>query len=500
MPPRIPSHLSLYLISNSCSRTSSVASSSRCTSVCLSKESKRLLSTATVPRARKRGLFKGCRCPDELPVKKRNFHSSSPSSASAKDPYEVLGVPRSATASEIKKKYYELARKHHPDTNKEPSSKDRFVEIQAAWDTLGDEKKRAAYDQYGSASQQAGFDPNAFAGRGPFGAGGFGGFQDFAQAFGGNPRGQADLFETIFGSCVWGEDLESSLNLSFVDACKGATRTVNVTPIVDCHTCAGTGLKKGSQLSTCGTCGGTGTRTFVIDSGFQMASTCNTCHGTGTVVPKGAHCGSCDGMGKVKERKTVEVKVPSGVEDGMTIHAPVSGRGTPGDLLVRVNVAPSKLFRRQGTNLYHETRIPLHTALLGGKVRVPTLDGDVDVKVPSGTQPGEEAVLKGRGVPNVFGGSKGDLYVMFGVQLPRTLTPRQREILQQFADEIEGRAARPKAETKGTSSTAPPKPPPVNDLNESKSTMADDTSSSGGGGEGFFGWLGKLKDAALGRR
>ena len=191
---------------------------------------------------------------------------------------------------------------------------------------MGDEKKRAAYDQYGSASQQAGFDPNAFAGRGPFGAGGFGGFQDFAQAFGSNARGQADLFETIFGSAFGGggrprassspsqgEDLESSLNLSFVDACKGTSRTVNVTPIVDCHTCSGTGLKKGSHRSACGTCGGTGTRTFVIDSGFQMASTCNTCQGTGTVVPKGSQCGSCDGMGKVKERKTVEVKVPSGM-------------------------------------------------------------------------------------------------------------------------------------------------------------------------------------------
>jgi len=160
----------------------------------------------------------------------------------------------------------------------------------------------------------------------------------------------------------------------------------------------------------------------------------------------------------------VTVAIPPGAEDGMMVRVeaagdmPVSGKGTPGNLIVRVHVMPSKLFRRQGINLFHEARIPLHTALLRGRVRVPTLDGDVELRVPAGTQPGEEAVLKGRGVPHLHGGSKGDLYVSFAVQLPRSLTPRQREILMQFADDIEGRAPSSLRSSSTGSSTSPSDP------------------------------------------
>lgn len=197
-------------------------------------------------------------------------------------------------------------------------------------------------------------------------------------------------------------------------------------------------------------------RTHIIDSGFQMASTCSTCQGTGTTVPPGSQCNSCAGLGQVRTRKSVKVDIPAGVEDGMTIRvpsmgdSPASGKGRPGDLLVRVNVASSKVFRRQGPNLHHEARVPLHAALLGGRVRVPTLDGDVDVRIPAGTQQGEEMILKGRGASSVFGRDKGDLFVTFAVQLPRMLTPRQREILQQYADDVEGR--RPAAPNVSTSS------------------------------------------------
>ncbi|KDQ20650.1 hypothetical protein BOTBODRAFT_26656 [Botryobasidium botryosum FD-172 SS1] len=397
---------------------------------------------------------------------KHTFHSSNVSRAPLKDPYEVLGVKKDATQAQIKKTYYQLAKKYHPDTAKDQTSKDRFVEIQAAYDILSDEKKRSAYDRYGSASQQPGFDADGFANGGPFGAGGFGGFQDFGGPFGaGGGRSQADIFETLFGSAFGGggrarggragfgeapptrgDDIGTNLNLSFLDACKGVNRTVNVTPVVDCSSCSGSGLKTGATRSVCSTCNGTGMRTYVIQSGFQMASTCTSCQGSGTTVPKGSQCGGCSGLGKVKVKKTVNVEVPAGVEDGMTIRVPgagdmpVSGKGSPGDLLVRVNIAPSKAFRRQGTNLYHDARIPVHTALLGGKVRVPTLDGDVEVRVPGGTQNGEECVLKGRGLPPLYGGEKGDLYVAFGIQIPRALTKRQREILQQYADDVEGRA------------------------------------------------------------
>ncbi|TDL28796.1 DnaJ protein [Rickenella mellea] len=395
---------------------------------------------------------------------RRNFHSSAPVASTPKDPYQVLGVPTDAPQPQIKKSYYELARKYHPDTNKDDGAQEKFVEIQTAYDTLSDEKKRAAYDRYGAASQQPGFDPDAFSNaNGPFGAGGFGGFQDFGSAFGAaGGRGGADLFEQLFGSAfgsrgrgkgpgfndnIRGDDLQASIGVSFLDAARGTTRTINITPVVNCSSCSGSGLKPGAKRSSCSTCGGSGTRTFVIDSGFQMASTCPTCQGTGSVVPRGGQCNDCSGMGKVRARKSVSVDIPAGVEDGMTIRvpgegdAPISGKGAKGDLLVRVNVAASKAFRRQGVNLHHEARIPLHTALLGGRVRVPTLDGDVDVRVPGGTQQGEEMVLKGRGVTPVFGGDKGDLFVTFAVQLPRSLSKRQREILQQYAEDVEGRHA-----------------------------------------------------------
>ncbi|KIK71338.1 hypothetical protein GYMLUDRAFT_33489 [Collybiopsis luxurians FD-317 M1] len=385
---------------------------------------------------------------------KRMFHASAPHTA-PKDPYEVLGVKRDASAAEIKKTYFSLARKYHPDTNPDKDAQNKFLEIQEAYDILKDDKKRATYDQYGSASQQPGFDPNAFSGFG--GGAGFAGFQDFANAFaGGGRRGApSDLFEQLFSGFGGGSrsrgpqrgaDVESYLSITFLEACKGTTRKVTISPVVDCGTCSGSGLKAGAKRTTCSTCGGSGTRTFVIDSGFQMASTCNDCNGVGSTVPRSGQCGSCGGVGKVRTRKTVDVSIPPGVEDGMVIRipnsgdAPISGSGKPGDLLVRLNVAPSKQFQRQGANLYHTVKIPLHTALLGGRVRVPTLDGDVDVRVPSGTQPGEEMKLRGRGVPRVDRNVSGDLFVTFSVQLPRSLSDKQRKLLQEYADDIEGRS------------------------------------------------------------
>uniref|UniRef100_A0A0W0FY07 DnaJ homolog 1, mitochondrial n=1 Tax=Moniliophthora roreri TaxID=221103 RepID=A0A0W0FY07_MONRR len=444
MPPRLPSAgFSSFIAFYSCSTSKSTLSSrpihfyrSRC------------LHSSTQPFSRRFTY------PKKI-SHKRHFHAT-PATGASKDPYEVLGVKRDASAADIKKTYFALARKYHPDTNPDKNAREKFVEIQEAYDILKDEKKRAAYNQYGSASQQPGFDPNAFSGA--FGgAGGFG-FQDFASAFGGaRPGAQSDLFEQLFGGFGGGRtrggfsgpsrgaDLESSVTVSFLEACKGTKRTVNISPVTDCSSCSGSGLKPGAKRSTCTTCGGSGTRTFVIETGFQMASTCGSCHGTGSTVPRSGQCSSCGGVGKVRVRKTVTVEIPPGVEDGMTIRvpnsgdAPISGKGSAGDLLVRVNVTASKQFQRRGDNLYHEARIPMHTALLGGRVRVPTLDGDVDVRVPGGTQQGEEMVLKGRGVPSVYNGKNGDLFVTFRVMLPRSLTKRQRQLLQEYADDVEGR-------------------------------------------------------------
>lgn len=233
--------------------------------------------------------------------------------------------------------------------------------------------------------------------------------------------------------------------------------------MVDCETCTGSGLKAGEKKSQCPACRGSGQRTFQVQ-GMVMASTCQTCGGTGSTIPKSARCGECDGVGKVKEKKVLDVEIPAGVEDGMMIRVPgagdkpLSASGPAGDLLVRVLVKPSSVFRRQGVNLYHDAKVPLHIALLGGIIRIPTLEGDVDVKVKNGTQNGEEAVLKGRGVKSVYGGrrnERGDLIVCWKVQIPRcvisayrtsyaynqirSLTPFQRKILQAYADDIEGR-------------------------------------------------------------
>ncbi|KAK0505961.1 DnaJ protein [Armillaria luteobubalina] len=391
-------------------------------------------------------------CPSRI-AERRHFHAS-PVSAAPKDPYSVLGVNKDATAAEIKKVYFSLARKYHPDTNPDANARDKFVEIQEAYDVLKDEKKRAAYDQYGSTSQQPGFDPNSFSQAFRNGQG-FGGFKDFSSGFGPEMGGGSSFFESLFGALnngpgsrqrTRGEDLEVSVGVSFMESCKGTKRSVKISPVVDCLTCSGLGLKPGAKRTTCTSCSGSGTRTFVIDSGFQMASTCPSCSGVGSTIPRGSQCGSCGGVGKVRAPQAIEVDIPPGVEDGMTIRipkagdAPVTGKGTPGDLFVRVSVAPSKQFTRQGANLFHEVKVPFHTALLGGRVRVPTIDGDVDVRLPGGTQQGEEMVLKGRGVPEVRNGLSGDLYVTFSMVLPRSLSKRQRQLLQEYADDVDGRS------------------------------------------------------------
>lgn len=382
---------------------------------------------------------------------------------------------------------------------------------------LSDEGKRSAYDKYGSAAQQPGFDPDAF-GRSPFGAGGFGGFQDFGGPFGGGgPRpggmggGSAadDLFSSLFGAFGGGgrgpggaggprapsrgEDIEATISISFAEACAGTKRTVTILPIVECHTCHGSGLRSGQNRTTCNVCRGTGQQTFSLQ-GMMMASTCQACGGQGSTIPRGAKCGGCEGVGRVKERKTVSVDIPAGVEDGMKIRMPtsgdipLSGPGAPGDLLVRVNVTPSKVFRRQGTNIYHTATVPVHVALLGGKTRIPTLEGDVEVRVKNGTRDGEEAVLKGRGIKSVYGRERGDLIVNWKIQIPRSLTTRQREILQAYADDVEGRpsffttkepmpAQQESAAPQPTTTSTTPPPPPASEPAK-ESPQVDTTESS----------------------
>lgn len=263
------------------------------------------------------------------------------------------------------------------------------------------------------------------------------------------------FFEQLFNSFsgaggsrsrqLQGDDIQASVTTSFLEACKGTTKKVTITPIDDCSTCSATGLKSGLQRSTCSSCKGTGSRTFVLDNGFQMASTCKQCGGEGTTIPKGGECTACGGAGKIRAKRTVNVTIPVGAEDGMSLvvpgagDSPLIGKGQKGNLFVRINVQPSTVFTRQGGNLYFQARIPFHRALLGGVIRVPTLDGEVDVRIPGGTQQGEEMVLKGRGVSYLHSSGTGDLFVRFSLQLPRTLTKRQRQLLEEYAADVEKR-------------------------------------------------------------
>lgn len=313
---------------------------------------------------------------------------------------------------------------------------------------LSDSKKKAAFDQYGTTDGSPGFDP--FGGAG--GPGGFGGFGGFGGGFGGFGGGGAsaggpsasDIFEGLFGSAFGGsggrgrsqtqgfagetrgEDLEVNVSISFEEACRGASRSIVTNPVERCQPCSGGGLKPGARKSSCAACGGTGARTFVIQGGYQMNTTCPACGGSGLSVKQEDQCTSCEGVGRVRGRRTVQVNIPAGVDDGAKVRVdgagdvPLQGAGRPGALYVRVNVQPSKTWRRQGANLYFPAALPVHTAILGGRVRVPTLDGDVELRVPAGTQVGDEMLLRGRGVPNLARRSeKGDLLVQFEVQIPR---------------------------------------------------------------------------------
>ena len=305
--------------------------------------------------------------------------------------------------------------------------------------TVGDDAKRKAYDQYGPASQQAGFDANEHARASAFhgGAGGFGDFFGGGSRSGGSANG--DMFDSIFGAFgaraggartqnFAGDDMEATITVDFLEACRGVKRAINYAPIILHTVCSGTGIKPGYKKQTCPNCKGSGQVTYVVSGGFTVAASCSTCQGQGSSVPREGVCAGCDGLGRVRESKAITVTVPAGVDDGMRLrmtgqgNAPMEGKGRNGDLNVQIKVLPSKIFRRQGANIFLDRSIPFYTAILGGTVRIPTLDQEVDIRVPSGTQPGEEVVLKGRGIQKVGRpDAKGDLAVKFNVSVPRSV-------------------------------------------------------------------------------
>jgi len=390
-----------------------------------------------------------------------------------------LGVSKNASAAEIKKAYYGLAKKYHPDTNKDPGAKDKFAAAQSAYEILSDAEKKKAYDSYGGAAfdESGGFNPGASAGAGGPGANPFAGFAGFG-GFGGGGQGgfqggfgQEFNFEDLFGNfggggrrrgrnpfepeAMVGQNIEVQTNISFMDAAKGVSKDIHITPLVECKTCTGSGMKKGAKKSECRSCGGTGQRVTSM-GGFHMSVTCTACGGSGMMVPRGSSCGTCGGDGAVKERKTITIEIPAGVEDAMRLRvngegdAPLTGqamgsnvRGTKGDLFVLIRVASDPKFKRAGSDILHTATIPLTTAVLGGEIKIPTLDGEVKVKVPTGSGTGDKITLSGMGMRVLAGrrNAKGDLKVEFKVNMPKYLSHNQRTILEMLADEMGDKTA-----------------------------------------------------------
>ncbi|KAI9891269.1 MAG: hypothetical protein M1814_002959 [Vezdaea aestivalis] len=405
---------------------------------------------------------------------KRKFHASRPSLAT-KDPYRVLGVTNGATASDIKKAYYGLAKKYHPDTNKDTSAKERFSEAQSAYEILSDTKKKEMWDQYGAAAfdQGGGFDPSGGAsGAGPFGgaAGGnpFSGFQssggfsadfsfeDLFGAFTGGRRGRGGSRRAAEEVMV-GEDIEIEAKVTFMEAAKGVSKTINLRALEQCKTCTGSGLKKGTKRMQCKSCGGTGTQVHFMQGGFQMASTCQACGGQKFTIPRGSECGTCSGNGVVRQKRAVNIDIPAGIDDGTRVRytgqgdAPPTGlapnpdsRSQKGDLHITVRVAPDSKFSRLGSDVLYTASIPVTTAILGGEVTIPTLENEVKVRVGTGTNTGDKITLSGMGMKTLSGrrGQFGDMRVEFKVAMPKSLTSSQRAMLEMLADELDDKTAR----------------------------------------------------------
>lgn len=347
-----------------------------------------------------------------------------------RDYYEILGVGKDASADEIKKSYRRLAMKFHPDRNSDDSGSDeKFKEAKEAYEVLKDGDKRAAYDRFG----HDGVSGNAGAGGG-FGAEGFGDiFGDvFGDIFGGGGgrRGASQVFR--------GADLGYELKLDLEKAVRGDSVTIDVPTQVTCDKCDGSGAKKGSEPVKCTTCAGVG-QVRMQQGFFSIQQTCPACKGAGTVISD--PCAGCHGRGRVSKTKTLNVKVPAGVDQGDRIRLSGEGEagrngGPAGDLYVEIRVEPHKIFDRDGADLSCEVPISFATATLGGEVELPTLDGHVSLKVPAGTQSGKIFRLRGKGVSTVRDQRTGDLFARVAVETPVNLTDDQESLLRRFEESV----------------------------------------------------------------
>jgi len=356
-----------------------------------------------------------------------------------RDFYDILGVPKNASDEDIKKAYRKLAMKHHPDRNQGEGedvkkAEEKFKESKHAYEVLSDPQKRAAYDQYG----HAGVDPNV-GGRG--GAPGQEGFGGFAEAFG-------DIFGDIFGGAggaagarrgggqqvYRGSDLQYAMEITLEEAAAGKESQIRIPSWEGCEACKGTGAKPGTTAKTCPGCNGAGT-VHMRQGFFSIQQTCPQCQGSGKIIPE--PCTTCNGAGKIKKQKTLEVKIPAGINEGMRIRSAGNGEpgtngGPAGDLYIEIRVKQHEIFERDGDDLHCSVPVGLTTAALGGNIEVPTLGSKAEIELPEGTQHGKTFRLRGKGIKGLRSSYPGDLYCHVSVETPVKLTEHQRKLLKEL--------------------------------------------------------------------
>ncbi|KAJ8251493.1 hypothetical protein GJAV_G00221950 [Gymnothorax javanicus] len=356
-------------------------------------------------------------------IARLSFHTSAPTS-SKQDFYQVLGVPKTASQKEIKKAYYQLAKKYHPDTNKDdPQAKEKFAQLAEAYEVLGDEVKRKQYDTYGA----AGFDPGQAGAR----------QQQYWR--GGGTVDPEELFRKIFGefsgaqgfgdfNSIFNQPQEYVMELTFTQAAKGVNKEITVNIEDTCQRCDGKGSEPGTKVQHCHYCNGTGMET--INTGpFVMRSTCRRCGGKGSVMT--TPCISCRGTGQTKQRRTVMVPVPAGVEDGQTVRMPVGRK----EIFITFRVQRSPVFRRDGADIHSDVMISVAQAILGGTARAQGLYETVNIAIPAGIQTDQRIRLSGKGIPRMNSYGYGDHYVHIKIRVPKSLTDRQRALIMSYAED-----------------------------------------------------------------
>jgi molecular chaperone DnaJ len=353
-----------------------------------------------------------------------------------RDYYEVLGVSRDASESDLKSAFRNLARKYHPDVNDAPDAEDKFKEINEAYGVLSDADKRAAYDRFGHQGV-----------RGPSGGPGFEtvDFTDFADIFG-DMFGFGGRSRTASRTAPRrGADLQYQATISFKEAIFGADKEIEVTKDEPCDTCSGSGAKPGTSPKTCPECQGRGevrqTRQTLLGAMVQV-TTCPVCNGRGNVIE--AHCPTCQGRGLTRNTRRKKVSIPAGVDDGTRIRLGGEGQpgvnnGPPGDLYLFVRVRPHKYFRRRDNDILLDLNVNIAQATLGAEVQVPTVDGDVKLKIPAGTQPGKIIRMRDRGVPHLRSKSRGDQLVIVNVTIPKRLNVEERELFEKLAEKMDSK-------------------------------------------------------------